>query len=41
MGSTRNHMNFVKKSEADAKRGVPAGNVKIFRNDRERDKELN
>ena len=40
MGSTRNHMHFVKKSESDAKR-VPAEKVKIFRSDRERDKELN
>jgi hypothetical protein len=40
MVSTRNHVNFSKKSESDAKR-MQAGNVKIFRNDRERDKELN
>jgi hypothetical protein len=40
MGSTRNNINFLKKSESDAKR-VPEGKVKIFRSDKERDKELN
>ncbi len=40
MGSTRNNINFLKKSESDAKR-APEGKVKIFRSDKERDKELN